>query len=140
MNAKKSFSRRPAIAAIFRRLFVVGAVWTAALVTLDHAVHAHIVMQHPGPLGESDIPQFLVQARCIACHDAREARIGPPFIAIAIRYATADDNAKEFLAQKVLYGGAGNWGAMPMVANPQVTAEQARMVVRWILSLRPAQG
>ena len=42
---------------------------------------------------------------------------------------------RELLAQKVLEGGTGVCGQVPMLPHPQHTIEQARQMVGWILSL-----
>ena len=70
---------------------------------------------------------------CIACHGEAEVRIGPSYEAIALRYQGRDEQTREILARKIMAGGAGNWGVVPMVANPQLTLEQARAAVDWIL-------
>jgi cytochrome c len=116
-----------------KRAAVVGALLLAFALP-ERGTDAHVVMQRPGHLEQDDVPAFVVQARCVACHEEREARIGPPYFAIALRYAKADDTTVELLAQKIVSGGSGNWGQVPMVANPQVTLDQAREVVRWILA------
>lgn len=72
---------------------------------------------------------------CDECHALREARIGPPFLAVAARYATDRDAAVNRLAVKIIDGGAGNWGTIPMVANERISLEDARAIARWILSL-----
>jgi cytochrome c551/c552 len=76
-----------------------------------------------------------VQQHCDECHAIRETVIGPPFLAIALRYATVQDTAVERLARKIIDGGAGNWGTIPMVPNERVSLEDARGIARWILSL-----
>ena len=72
---------------------------------------------------------------CDECHAFKEARIGPPFVAVAARYATDKDAAVNRLAQKIINGGAGNWGTIPMVANERISMEDARAIARWILAL-----
>ena len=42
----------------------------------------------------------------------------------------------EVLAQKIIIGGAGNWGVVPMVPNEHVSLEEARTISRWILDLQ----
>ena len=42
------------------------------------------------------------------------------------------------LAMKIINGGAGNWGTIPMVQNERISPEDARRIARWILTLRPA--
>jgi cytochrome c len=76
-------------------------------------------------------------ARCYACHDAVRVLIGPPYQAIALRYA-ADRKAMEtVLATKILVGGGGNWGVVPMVPNEHVSAAEARKLARWVLDQAP---
>ncbi len=40
------------------------------------------------------------------------------------------------LSAKVIKGGAGSWGVVPMPANPQVSQAEAKTLVQWILSLK----
>jgi cytochrome c len=72
---------------------------------------------------------------CDECHAVKEARIGPPFLAVATRYAADGDAAVNRLALKIINGGAGNWGTIPMVANERISMEDARAIARWILAL-----
>lgn len=76
---------------------------------------------------------------CDECHAIKEARIGPPFLAVAARYATDKEAAVNRLALKIIYGGAGNWGTIPMVPNERISLEDARTISRWILTLAPGQ-
>ncbi len=71
---------------------------------------------------------------CAACHQPNAASIGPSYTAIAERYQ-GDAQAPEALAQKVIGGGGGVWGEQAMAAHPQLAAEEARQMVRYILSL-----
>jgi len=77
---------------------------------------------------------------CDECHALQETRIGPSFQAIALRYSIEGPAVEERLAGKIVYGGAGNWGNIPMVANERVSLEDARAIAHWILSLAPASG
>jgi cytochrome c len=72
---------------------------------------------------------------CDECHALKEARIGPPFLAVAARYATDRDAAVNRLALKIINGGAGNWGTIPMVGNERISMNDARAIARWILEL-----
>ena len=75
---------------------------------------------------------------CNACHAIDEMRIGPPFRIVSVRYANTPGFDPQWLAQKIRSGGAGSWGSVPMVSAPQVSLEQARAIVRWIMSLPPS--
>lgn len=74
--------------------------------------------------------------RCVACHDQSQTLIGPPYEAIAARHAANKELMVEVLAHKIIVGGAGNWGVVPMVPNEHVSLEEARAMVRWILDLQ----
>jgi cytochrome c len=75
------------------------------------------------------------QQHCDECHAMKEARIGPPFVAVAARYATEGNAAVNRLALKIINGGAGNWGTIPMVPNERISMDEARDIARWILAL-----
>lgn len=70
---------------------------------------------------------------CTACHATDKKLIGPAYKAVAAKYAN-DKGAVARLTKKVREGGVGVWGQIPMPANPQVTAEEAETLVKWILS------
>jgi cytochrome c len=72
---------------------------------------------------------------CMGCHRIDERRNGPSFRDIARRYAGQPD-AVATLSRKVITGGRGAWGMVPMPANPQVSEAEARQIVQWILTHR----
>ncbi len=79
---------------------------------------------------------LLTEKRCVACHDVSKNLLGPSYQAIAARHAARRKTMIEVLAQKIIVGGAGNWGIVPMVPNEHVSLEEARANTRWILSLQ----
>jgi cytochrome c len=72
---------------------------------------------------------------CFACHLADSPSAGPAYKTVALKYRD-DAGAAERLAQKVLSGGAGVWGQIPMPPHPQHTPDQIRLMVAWVLSLK----
>jgi cytochrome c len=40
------------------------------------------------------------------------------------------------LAAKIIKGGSGVWGAVPMPANPQVSEAEAKKLAIWVLSVK----
>lgn len=83
--------------------------------------------------GQAQADEALAKAKnCTACHAAERKLIGPSFQQISAKYAEAPDSAEK-LAKKVRGGGVGVWGRVPMPANPQVTDEEALVLVNWIL-------
>jgi cytochrome c len=69
---------------------------------------------------------------CMACHAVDKKLVGPAYKDVATKYAGQKD-AVDKLAQKVLKGGSGVWGPVPMPANPQVNEAEAKKLVTWIL-------
>ena len=74
------------------------------------------------------------QTTCFACHQASVKSAGPAYVEVARRYAP-DAAAPARLAKKILSGGSGVWGEIPMPPHPQHTAAEAAQMVNWILSL-----
>ncbi len=70
---------------------------------------------------------------CMACHAVDKKLVGPSFKDVAKKYA-GDKAAADKLAEKVMKGGAGAWGPVPMPANPQVNSAEAHKLVAWVLS------
>lgn len=85
-------------------------------------------------------PAFADQAlatskNCMACHAADKKLVGPSYKEIAAKYAT-DKGAVDKLAGKIVKGGAGVWGAVPMPANAQVTEPEAKALATWVLATK----
>jgi len=80
-------------------------------------------------------PELAQKKNCMACHAVAQKVIGPSFKEIAAKYAGQADVVPK-LTEKVIKGGSGVWGAVPMPANPQVTEAEAKQLVQWILTLK----
>ena len=83
-------------------------------------------------------PAFADQAlatskNCMACHAVDKKLVGPSYKDIAAKYA-ADKAAVDKLAAKIIKGGSGVWGPVPMPANPQVNAADAKKLAGWVLA------
>ncbi|WP_326537220.1 c-type cytochrome [Pseudorhodoferax sp.] len=70
---------------------------------------------------------------CMACHAVDKKLVGPAYKEVAAKYAGQKDAAAK-LADKVQKGGTGVWGQVPMPANPQVSADEAKALVAWVLT------
>ena len=70
---------------------------------------------------------------CLACHAADKKVVGPSYKEIAAKYKS-DKGAEAALTQKVLKGGSGVWGQIPMPPN-NVSEAQAQQLVKWILAM-----
>jgi cytochrome c len=72
---------------------------------------------------------------CMACHAAATKLVGPAYKDVAAKYA-GQKGAEDKLVAKVMKGGSGSWGPVPMPANPQVSEAEARSLVKWVLATK----
>lgn len=72
---------------------------------------------------------------CMACHAADKKLVGPAYKDVAAKYAGQKDAVTK-LAEKIQKGGVGAWGQVPMPANPQVNADEAKQLATWVLSIK----
>jgi cytochrome c len=73
---------------------------------------------------------------CATCHKLNEKLVGPSFKEIANKYAGADATKIDSLAGKVISGGSGVWGQIPMTPHPALSKEDAVTVVKYVLLLK----
>ncbi len=72
---------------------------------------------------------------CMACHAVDKKLVGPAFKDVAAKYA-GQAGAADKLAAKIIKGGSGVWGPVPMPANAQVNEAEAKKLATWVLSLK----
>ncbi len=78
--------------------------------------------------------QALATAKnCMACHAVDKKLVGPSYKDVAAKYAN-DKSAVDKLAVKIVKGGSGVWGPVPMPANTQVSEAEAKRLSAWILN------
>lgn len=70
---------------------------------------------------------------CVACHHVERKMIGPSYKAMVERYGK-DETAIKVLSEKIVKGGGGVWGQLPMPPQPSVSPQEAETLVKWILS------
>jgi cytochrome c len=68
---------------------------------------------------------------CLACHAIDKKVVGPAYKDVAAKYKD-QKGAADMLAKKIISGGSGVWGQVPMPAN-QVTPEEAKQLATWVL-------
>ena len=77
----------------------------------------------------------MAAADCYTCHKADVKVIGPAFADIAAKYPSTPANI-DTLANKVIKGGKGNWGEVPMTPHPNIALADAKTIVTYILTLK----
>jgi cytochrome c len=79
--------------------------------------------------------QLATAKNCMACHAVDKKLVGPSYKDVAAKYAGQKDAADK-LATKIVKGGSGVWGPVPMPANAQVNPEEAKKLATWILATK----
>ena len=80
--------------------------------------------------------QALAQAKnCMSCHALENKLVGPSYKDVATKYK-GDKASVDKIATKIIKGGAGVWGPVPMPANAQVNDAEAKKLAAWVLGLK----
>ena len=69
---------------------------------------------------------------CSGCHQMAGQLVGPGFDAIRAKYAGQEHAA--YLRDKIVNGGTGVWGSMPMPPMPAVEDDALQQIVAWLTS------
>ena len=73
---------------------------------------------------------------CFTCHKIDEALTGPTYRDVANKYSGLSDTIVTHLAKKIITGGGGVWGEVPMTPHPALSEDDAKAMVKYILLLK----
>lgn len=77
---------------------------------------------------------------CTTCHrlhkETAGAAIGPSYSEVAAKYAPAADSTIDRIVHKIIAGGSGVWGAIPMTPHPALAPADVKVMVTYILSMK----
>jgi cytochrome c len=79
--------------------------------------------------------ELIQKSDCLTCHRVDVKLLGPSYQDVAAKYPATAENI-EMLAGKIIKGGAGNWGDIPMTPHPSISENDAKKMVEYILSLK----
>lgn len=72
---------------------------------------------------------------CMSCHMVERKIVGPSYADVAAKYESTDENIT-MLATKVIEGGVGVWGEVPMTPHPGLSLDDAKDMVAYVLLLK----
>ena len=78
--------------------------------------------------------QLATSKNCLTCHMVDKKLVGPAYTEVAKKYKGHKD-AEAMLIKKVIAGGSGVWGQIPMPPNP-IKEDEAKLLVEWILAMQ----
>ncbi len=73
---------------------------------------------------------------CFTCHQIDQKLTGPSYKDVAIKYAGADDKVIGEIAARIINGGSGIFGDIPMTPHPGLSEDDAKAMVKYILLLK----
>ena len=107
---------------------------------------SNTMMEEPKPAASADTASTTAAAKpedegkalvegadCLSCHKIDSKLVGPSYQDVAAKYTEADI---DHLSQKIIDGGKGVWGDIPMTPHAGLSKENAQKMVKYILSLK----
>lgn len=79
--------------------------------------------------------KLIAKSDCIGCHNKTQKVVGPAYVEIAAKYTDSDKDIA-YLADKIISGGKGVWGEIPMTPHPTIAPDDAKEMVKYILTLK----
>lgn len=79
--------------------------------------------------------ELVGKSDCLTCHKVSDKLIGPSYKEVAAKYENNEANLT-MLAGKIIKGGQGVWGNVPMTPHAQLSEEDAKQMVKYIFTLK----
>ena len=79
--------------------------------------------------------ELIGKSDCLTCHKVSDNLIGPSYKQVAEKYENTEENVA-MLAGKIIKGGQGVWGQVPMTAHPTISEDDAKAMVKYIMLLK----
>jgi cytochrome c len=86
-------------------------------------------------VAKKDGKALIEASDCRTCHKDDAKLIGPAYQEVAKKYENNSANVK-MLTEKIINGGQGNWGEIPMAGHPNLSQDDAAAMVEYILSMK----
>lgn len=83
----------------------------------------------------SDGEKLIAKLDCVGCHNKSMKIVGPSYFDIAKKYPN-NEKSIAYLTNKILKGGSGVWGSVPMIPHATLKTNEVRSIVKYILSLK----
>ena len=125
---------------IFAMAVILGAVISCQKKVEHPLQDSNVMLEEPtikvvdsAAAGKHEGLALLEGADCLTCHKVDSKLVGPSFQEVADKYTDAD---ADMLAQKIIDGGVGVWGQVPMTPHAGMSKDNAKKMVEYILTLK----
>ncbi len=79
--------------------------------------------------------ELIAKSDCLTCHKTDTKVIGPAYKDVAAKYENTEANVN-MLAGKIIKGGTGVWGQIPMTPHAALSEADAKALAKYVLLLR----
>jgi len=108
--------------------------------TTDSAAPAAPAKSAAESAGSDKALQLIGASDCTTCHrldkSAEGAAIGPAYSEVAAKYSPAADTTIDRIVKKIITGGSGIWGTVPMTPHPALQPDDIKTMVQYIMTLK----
>lgn len=127
-----------------KKIFAVSALailaFSCSKKEVNTGVESNVMLEEPvaktvdsAAAGEHEGKTLIAGMDCLTCHKEDAKLVGPSYQEVAAKYTDADI---DMLADKIINGGVGNWGQVPMPPHAGLSKENAKKMVEYILTLK----
>ena len=102
---------------------------------ISNATVEEVAREEAPVVAKKDGKALIEASDCRTCHKDDAKLIGPAYQDVAKKYESNEANIK-MLSEKIIKGGQGNWGEIPMAGHPNITEEDASAMVEYILAMK----
>lgn len=79
--------------------------------------------------------ELVGKSDCATCHRIDEKNAGPAWRDVANKYPDTDSTIN-YLAAKIISGGSGVWGEVPMAPHATMSLDDAKSLAKYVLLLK----
>lgn len=115
---------------ILASILIIGSL--SSFSNMERISNEYNIIKEIDQLSEGE--KIMGKLDCATCHKIDKKVIGPSYLDIAKKYSMNDKNIS-YLSDKIIKGGSGVWGAIPMAAHNELKKEDAKKIAKYILSL-----
>ncbi len=119
---------------------VAAAIVSCSKKEINPDMDSNIMLEEPvvkvvdsSAAGQNEGLALIEGADCLTCHKMDVRVVGPSYQEVADRYTEGD---LDMLASKIIEGGKGNWGEIPMTPHVGMSKENAKKMVEYIMTLK----
>jgi len=113
---------------------------TKAAGNKDSAATASTAPAASGAVASEKGLELIGASDCTTCHrldkNGSGSTIGPAYSEVATKYSPAADSTVDRLVKKIISGGSGVWGTVPMTPHPVLKEADVREMVKYIMTLK----